>query len=184
MVSGQEFSDPGDLNLITSLQCTQHTRRPRDSTVVVAILPFACQGDDPNNRVLRRTALLSARCNATHHRVCPIVLACPLAYVSASTLATSTTCLATGHNGTDVRRNVRVHRCITSFANPTRTPGRDRRHARACFVRNSIQALRLGEFCRVGPRARSRLYQHKLAVRSLDSRSSSVGPIQSQVNRL
>lgn len=39
-------------------------------------------------------------------------------------------------------------------------PRRGRRHARALLrtLQNSIQALRLGDFCRVGPRARSRLY--------------------------
>jgi hypothetical protein len=42
---------PGHLALVVVVSSpSTHTRRPRDSTVAVAILPFVYQGDDPNNR--------------------------------------------------------------------------------------------------------------------------------------
>lgn len=73
------------------------------------------QGDDPNNRTPRRTALLLAHCNATYQslshrtglplRLCFSRLSC--------------------NDGTVVYRNVRVHRCITSSQvqhEPTQRP--------------------------------------------------------------
>lgn len=147
---------------------TLHTRSPRNPTAVAVFLLFAKQGDDPNNRALRRTALLLAHCNATYQS---------LSHCTGLPIRLCFSRLS-GNHGTTIHGHVRVHQCPPQARN-------EGRHGRACFVQKiSIQALRLGDFSRVGPCARSRLCQQNLAMRSSDSGSSSVAFVQSQVNRL